>query len=189
MKMLQEVGEIRMCLGVIKELDLDIERQHPLKSNTDNKENRADRNRATSHPQKAMEEVLPDEKKKCSPPFKNRQGKHNNDTSTTKTIIAEAVVGTVKWFNGYIHCKDIREGIFVHQTAIIRIKPYKMKQSVRKGETIELNVIVGEKEREPANVTGPDEEPVQGSPYAANRRRFCSHWVPRKAQLHSVINS
>ncbi|CAN7981895.1 unnamed protein product, partial [Ixodes pacificus] len=110
-----------------------------------------------------------------------------------ETRARRAVLGTVQWFNvkngyGFINHNDTREDIFVHQTAITRNHPQKLTRTVYEGETVEFDVVVGEKGREAANVTGPDGEPVQCIPYATDRRRFRGRWFPRRSQRRPMSN-
>jgi len=105
--------------------------------------------------------------------------------SPPKQVIAEKVTGTVKWFNvksgyGFINRNDTKEDVFVHQTAIVKNNPKKAVRSVGDGEVVEFDVVLGDKGNEAANVTGPDGEPVRGSPYAAEKRRGVRYVRPRR---------
>ncbi|OWJ99063.1 hypothetical protein Celaphus_00009977 [Cervus elaphus hippelaphus] len=91
-----------------------------------------------------------------------------------KKVIAKRVLGSVVWFTekngyGFISRHDTQEDVFVHHTAIILKNSRKYQGSMDHGETVEFDVVQGERGTEAANVTGPAGAPLKGSRYTAHR--------------------
>ena len=92
-----------------------------------------------------------------------------------KKVIAKDVTDTVKGFNeknqnGFISQNDIKEEIFVHESAIIKNFLKKSVISGGDGESVAFEVVIGENGKEASNVSGPEGGPVEGSPYAPEEK-------------------
>ncbi|TPP61872.1 putative cold shock domain protein A [Fasciola gigantica] len=92
--------------------------------------------------------------------------------SGPRKLLEERIKGDVKWFNvksgyGFIHRHDTDTDIFVHQSAISKNSPNKLRSSLRGGEEVEFYVVEGEMGDEAWKVTGSNYTSVQGSDYAS----------------------
>ncbi|XP_041500741.1 Y-box-binding protein 1-like [Microtus oregoni] len=94
-----------------------------------------------------------------------------------KKQIAGKVLGIVKWFNvkkgyGFIKVNDTKEDIFVHQSAIKMNNPRKYLRRVRDGESVEFDIVEGEKGAMALNVTGPGGIEIRGGKYASEHNQY-----------------
>ncbi|TKR82773.1 hypothetical protein L596_016452 [Steinernema carpocapsae] len=89
----------------------------------------------------------------------------------TEEILERGVTGKVKWYSmrrryGFIQRDDGAKDIFVHQTAISKSRMMKVYlRTLRNGESIEFDVVKGNKGSQAASVTGPNGTDVRGSPH------------------------
>jgi len=103
--------------------------------------------------------------------LEERRAQSERKMSYDKEVLAEKVSGTVKWFNcqkgyGFISRADNGEDVFVHSRSITRRAQGSDTGSLEDGETVEFDVVQGQKGNEASNVTGPGGSSVKGSKFA-----------------------
>uniref|UniRef100_A0A8D8UTY4 Nuclease-sensitive element-binding protein 1 n=1 Tax=Cacopsylla melanoneura TaxID=428564 RepID=A0A8D8UTY4_9HEMI len=99
------------------------------------------------------------------------------DPKPEPVVLATKVCGVVKWFSvksgyGFINTPSSNEDVFVHSKRIKYNNPRKLYKTLAEGETVEFDIMQGEKGHEAINVTGPDGRYVQGSQFAANKPKY-----------------
>ena len=117
--------------------------------------------------------------------IKQEEGPSNTEIVSRK-VVAEKVLGTVKWFNvkngyGFVCRNDTNEDVFVHQTSIAKNNPKKYLRSLGEDEVVQFDIVEGKNGLEAANLTGPDGGAVEGSRYAPEKRRIkrnAKAWYP-----------
>ncbi|XP_057616648.1 Y-box-binding protein 1-like [Chionomys nivalis] len=110
-----------------------------------------------------------------------------------KKLIARKVLGTVKWFNvkkgyGFINRNDTKEDIFIHQSSIKINNPKKYLRRVGDGESVEFDIVEGEKGAMASNVTGPGGIKIRGSKYASEHNQYRSYRGRRGPPRNSQQN-